>query len=269
MKESAACLTQADGRPTLFDIPSSNAVAWQRIIRDKFCLEQPRAQIQSLVGYSVETVGRMDAQIIIDKYEWLGNMGNSKIFIGLISPLREVHGVAAFGDGPQGTTRKLVGWPSFCLNRGACVHYAPPNAASFLISRACKLVCKITGVSVFFAYADPNAGEYGAVYQAANWIYLGQGVNGPIQRANRTYVLPPGKDPDNPANWMTTRVLRRPHNLTYATARAAGWQIADRPAKHVYAVNVGKNRKQWLSKIVSRPYPSPRPELKRHDHPRA
>jgi hypothetical protein len=180
-----------------------------------------------------------------------------------MSPVRELHGAVCFGYGPQGQIRNLIGANALCLERGACVHFAPVNAASFLISRACRMVHRLTGIEVFFAYADPMAGEYGAVYQAANWIYLGQGLYGGKERANRYFVLPPGLDPDDPANWKTTRALRREHRLTFAQAKAQGWVIALRGAKHVYAINVGKGQKRWLKTVPRRSYPAPRPELKR------
>lgn len=190
-------------------------------------------------------------------------MGRATFFVGLLSPTRDLHGVACFGYGPAGPIRKLIGEPALCLERGACVHYAPRNAASFLINAACKLVYRTTGVPLFFAYGDPMAGEYGAVYQAAGWAYLGQGLNGKTGRARRFFVLPPGEDPDNPANWKTTRELRRQgRRMTFDQARDLGWQIATREAKHVYATHVGRERKAWRKNLVCPPYPAPRPELK-------
>jgi hypothetical protein len=40
-----------------------------------------------------------------------------------------------------------------------------------------------------------------------------------------------------------------------------GWLIGTRPAKHVYALNLGRDRKAWLKGLPTRPYPKPRPEL--------
>lgn len=247
----------------LFEI-GSEAVAWQRRVRERRMVEEPRQPANSLTGYSIEFIGCVEASAIIGKYEWLGTLGRSNYFVGLLSPYRELEGVVCFGHGPQGGIRRIIGSPALCLERGACVHYAPSNAASFLISRACKLVYRTTGTGIFFAYADPMAGEYGAVYQAANWIYLGQGLYGGKERRGRFFVLPPGQDEDDPANWRTTRALRREgREMTFAQARAAGWKIAMRDAKHVYAVNVGGGRKRWLGSIILRPYPAPRPGLKR------
>ena len=237
-------------------------LAHQRIIRDNLAQQEPMPVAQSLQGYSVETIGREDARPLIIRYEWLGTIGRTTIFTGLLSPSRELHGAACFGYGPSGPIRKLIGTPALCLERGACVHYAPKNAASFLISASCKLVYRMTGVPLFFAYGDPMAGEYGAVYQAAGWAYLGQGLDGKGGRARRFFVLAPGLDPANPANWQTTRSLRRRRRMTFNDARAEGWQIATREAKHVYAIHVGRDRKKWRKNLVCPPYPSPRPELK-------
>jgi hypothetical protein len=222
---------------------------------------EPRAG--SLDGYSVETVTRVEALPLIAQHEWLGNIGQATIFVGLYSPFRELQGVACFGHGSTGSIRQRIGSSALCLERGACVPHAPENAASFLINSACKLVHRLTAIARFFAYADPMAGEYGAVYQAASWAYLGQGLYGrSFGRTRRYAVLPPGKDAADPAQWQTTRALRREgRHLSFAEARAAGWQIATREAKHVYATNVGRQRKTWLKKLQALPYPKPRPEL--------
>jgi hypothetical protein len=254
----------------------TEAVCHQRIIREQMMMERPRIVAPSLAGYAVETISRADAKPIILHYEWLRNVGRSTIFVGLISPAREIEGVACFGHGPGGDISQLIGGPALCLERGACVHYAPPNAASFLISYACKLVRSITGVGIFFAYADPMAGEYGAVYQAANWLYLGQGLDRKRMRKRRRFVLAPGADPNVAANWQATRILRQQKPpLKFGSARACGWQIAWRDGKHVYAINLTRERKLWREVLMTelklrygkRPadleYPAPRPELKR------
>lgn len=263
--------------------------AHQRQIREEMTVKEPRAVAQTLHGYSVETISRADATPIIMHYEWLKNIGRANHFIGLLSPEREIHGVACFGPGPAARIiNGIIGGPALCLERGACVHYAPPNAASFLINHACKLIYRITGVARFFAYGDPMAGEYGAVYQAANWLYLGQGLDGNKGRKHRAFFLAPGKSGDDPKNWKTSRDLRRgklaklwdhtKSNGKYRTsiwqqARNRGWRIAWRGAKHVYAINVGSDRKRWRKDIAKQPrglplpFPAPHPELKRKFQP--
>src|SRR5262249_11545095 len=124
-------------------------------------------------------------------------------------------------------------------------------------------IYRLTGVERFFAYGDPAAGEYGAVYQAAGWGYLGQGLDGGKGRKKRFFVLPPRRDAHNAAHWRTTRDLRcGGRRLTFAQARALGWRVALRDGKHVYAVHVGRERRKWRKAIAALPYPAPRPELK-------
>ena len=237
--------------------------AYQRAIAEQRAAADPRTRLTNLDSCAVETIARADASPIIERYEWLGGIGpRTEYFVGLISGTRELLGVACFGHGPGGSISDIIGAPALCLERGACVHYAPPNAASFLINRACKLLYRIDGIHRFFAYADPMAGEYGAVYQAAGWLYLGQGLDGSQGRRRRYFVLAPGLDRNVPQNWKTTRVFRRQGKprLDFKTARALGWQIADRAAKHVYVAYVGgssKERSKWRQGITARDYPKP------------
>jgi hypothetical protein len=212
----------------------------QRYIREQLARSDPRPTATSLAGYTVDFIARDDAVPLIERYEWLSNAGRTTIFVGLFSTQRELQGVVCFGYGPQGRIRELIGSPALCLERGACVHWAPQNAASFLISRAVRLVYRTSGIARFFAYADPEAGEIGAVYRASNWRYLGQGLNGKAgERRQRFCALPPGADPARPANWLTDRALRR-RRLTFAKARRRGWIVAQRACKHVYTICVGK-----------------------------
>jgi len=136
------------------------------------------------------------------------------------------------------------------------------------------------------------AGEYGAVYQAAGWLYLGQGLDGGKGRKMRYFFLAPGADPAVKKNWKTSRDLRRgklqklwdytkivkPNgkeaykSSIWAQARARGFKIRYCAAKHVYAINVGRDRKGWRKDIIANQrerfglplrFPAPRPELKR------
>jgi hypothetical protein len=129
----------------------------------------------------VEAIPRAEAREVILRYEWLGTMGSaSTATYGLRAPAGELLGVSVFGWNSSVQARDICGREhrelAVSLERGACVHYAPPHAASFLISRAVKLATADHGWRIFYAYADPAAGEIGTVYQACNWLYLGQGV---------------------------------------------------------------------------------------------
>jgi len=57
------------------------------------------------------------------------------------------------------------------LTRLWCLHTAPHNMESYLISRSLKLLPK--NVRLVLSYADEGKGHYGTIYQATNWLYIG------------------------------------------------------------------------------------------------
>lgn len=137
----------------------------------------------TLAGCTVAPISRELAQALVVKYEWLGSMPPAPFTVGtygLIAGDGEIIGAVVLTNG-HGTRSGLVcgeRWATrtACLARGVCAPWAPPNAASFLISRAVRLLRREHSVVVVFAYADPHAGEVGAVYQAASWSYIGMGL---------------------------------------------------------------------------------------------
>ena len=60
------------------------------------------------------------------------------------------------------------------ISRGACISWAPKNLGSWLIMKSIKWMVKNTQFRMFSAYSDPEAKELGTIYQACNFIYLGQ-----------------------------------------------------------------------------------------------
>ncbi len=151
--------------------------AHQRIIREQAALLDARVPLPNLAGCVVRACDKATAKRIILKYEWLGTLGRSFACYALYSASSEVLGVVSFGPGPGDAARNVCGTEyrdvAVCLERGACVHFAPKNAGSYLIRHAVKLAHKEHGWEIFYAYADPEAGEIGTVYQASNWKYLG------------------------------------------------------------------------------------------------
>lgn len=189
----------------------------------------PRPQMTSLDGCSVREVPSRDAGPIIERYEWLGTMGRPVLCVGLFSPDASLLGVACFGWPGSPESRDICGKENrnlaICLERGACVHWAPPNAASFLISRACDIAAQ-RGWPIVYAYADEDAGEIGNVYQACNWIYLGQGVGRTPGRARNYYRTTDGKI-------LSSRSLRH-RKMTHLQAIALGWEVIKQSPKHKY-----------------------------------
>jgi len=60
------------------------------------------------------------------------------------------------------------------IARGACISWSPKNTASWLIMKSIRWMVENTDFRYFTAYSDPEAKELGTIYQACNFLYLGQ-----------------------------------------------------------------------------------------------
>jgi hypothetical protein len=175
-----------------------SGVSHQKVIRDRESLvydpliEEKRRLAQSYENASVREIPYQTAKNLIQRYEWLGDMGCTDFSFGLYFG-EHLAGVECFGR-TAGT--KVAG--SVCgvkyahmvktLCRGACAHWADHSveshgkthtgaAASYLINRSCKLMAE-KGFHIFVAYSDAEAKEIGTVYQASGWEYCGTTQSG-------------------------------------------------------------------------------------------
>jgi predicted nucleic acid-binding Zn ribbon protein len=236
------------------------AIAHQAKIRAAHAAADPRPALTSLAGCTVEPITVGQAREIIVKYEWLGTMNRWRLATyGLWSPARKLLGAVSFGRVGSPEAHNICG-PEFrrktiALERGACVHFAPKNAASFLIRRACKQAHVAHGWSVFFAYGDPEAGEIGTIYQALGWRYLGRGLG--RHHGYREEWQRPGE-----TAWRSERILRHA-SLTKPAALALGWHHRRRAAKYVY-IWFEDPAAALRCRYPALPYPK-RPRLSRAD----
>ena len=236
-------------------------VAHQRRIRERETTLDPRPQMMTLEGSTVERVSFAEAKAIIVRYEWLRSMPTgTQACYGLRAPSGELVGVVVFAYGPAPESADLCGPEhrdlTVCLSRGACVHWAHPHAASFLISRACKLAAEQFGWRIFFAYADPMAGEYGAVYQACNWLYVGVGV-GRRSRSGRWRFFSRRE-----GQWLSERTLRRRRLKPLDLRSHPNWIAEWTPDKARYVWFEGTRREKRelrrALKYAPQPYPKRR-----------
>jgi len=162
-----------------FPIPVSDK-AHQRKIRESHAtlpdplLAEKQALSSSLSNATVREVDYHTAKGLIEQYEWLGNMGTTDMGFGLYFG-EHLAGVVCFGRTAGTKSAASVCGSEYAhmvktLCRGACVHWAHPHSASFLISKACRLMAD-KGFHIFVAYSDAEAGEIGTVYQACNWFH--------------------------------------------------------------------------------------------------
>lgn len=157
----------------------------QRVIRDLAPIEPDedlkRRACKDFSQARVEEITYEQAKSIIGKYEWLAVMGSSAmgstrwcygLFFGPF-----LAGACCFGS-TSGThvnesVAGAVNADRVCtLVRGACVHWAHPNSASYLINRACNRMGE-RGYNIIVAYSDRDANEVGTVYQSSGWLYCG------------------------------------------------------------------------------------------------
>ena len=102
------------------------------------------------------------------------------------------------------------------ISRGACISWAPKNLGSWIIMQSVKWMVRNTEFRYFTAYSDPEAKELGTIYQACNFIYLGQKFG-----AGNQY-LDPGK-PDR--GWFgSSGFSDRSQIVRYAKALGIPWE---------------------------------------------
>jgi hypothetical protein len=117
-----------------------------------------------------------DVSEFIHRHEWLGKMPNRPThrFIatieGVIAGTIVMATPNAFSHllGPDTKNIEKL------ISRGACVSWSPKNLGSWLIMNSIRWMVKNTEFRLFPAYSDPEAKELGTIYQACNFIYLGQ-----------------------------------------------------------------------------------------------
>jgi hypothetical protein len=99
----------------------------------------------------------------------------------------------------------------------------PEECGKLLIRRAVTLAYRAHGWTVFYAYADPDAGEVGTIYQALGWSYTGAGRL-PHGRRRDLFLRPDGRKVDE-------RILRR-HGVKLDDL--VGWRRVSSAPKHRY-----------------------------------
>ena len=228
---------------------------WQREIREKESARQLRLQDDSL-RYSVEAIPAAEARPFILRYEWLGTMGRSAAIYGARDSGGELAAVACFGWPASPQSRDICGQgyrdQAVCLERGACSSWAHPHAGSWFISRAVREASRDHGWVIFYAYSDEEAGEIGTIYQACNWIYLGQGVGRSPGRKPEDFRRPDG-------SVVSSRTLRH-HGLKKQEALDLGWQVVEREPKHKYVHFEGcrRTKRELLSALRYPPQAYPK-----------
>lgn len=177
----------------------STTEAWQYKIRKKKEKEWIRSGKYlfwndinlKLKSAMVREVERKTAEKIILEYEWLGDMAVTNKYYGIFFEsfcggviCINTNGVMAGNGRMYGLEDRFVSY----FARGACPFWTPTGTASKLLSFALKLEKK-RGAKVAHAFSDTDAGEYGTVYQATNWICLGRQRGNDIELVKNNKII--------------------------------------------------------------------------------
>jgi len=237
-------------------------IAYQKEIRERMAIEE----CQNLFGKwwkeldlskenaTVKEITRGQALPVILKYEWLGTLPvNYFKFCGLYFD-GCLAGVTCFVEVKFGGKFSLWNYPAICLGRGACVHWSPEWAGSFLIQKSLKVLFKNNHPTYVVAFSDWGAGEIGTLYQACNWYYLGH-------KKTKEWIDVKGKryDINTPSVRAVTGYDRKYNKELRATREQRqreidimlkdGYKLVDAPTRGKYATIIGNKNKKYREMV--------------------
>jgi hypothetical protein len=197
------------------------------------------------INYRVEPISAAEAKAFIRSFESLGAVGHPVARYGARTPQGELAAVALFGRPAMTVSSDII-----VLERGASAPWAHPHTASWFIPRACAMAARDHGWSIFYAYADVDAGELGVVYQACNWLYVGQTpdrlLNGEPRKRDLFRRRSDGKV-------VSGRTFYR------ADYDVADWERIQVPAKHKYVwIEAATKSERTKLRRLFKPLPYPK-----------
>lgn len=138
------------------------------------------------------------------------------------------------------------------LRRLVLIDDEPKNTESFFISTCLRELKKFSSLDLVVSYADPYYGHYGAVYQASNWIYIGETNKDKVFLDKET-----GKTYHSRALRTKYKGDYKPFVLNLREKKENGFlEEITVPGKHTYVYPLNKKeRRKWNER--SKPYPKP------------
>ncbi len=137
----------------------------------------------ALHSIQVVPIGIDVAKRVLVEHHYLHSMpGGTQIFLGSLIDHRLL-GVLTLGVGTSNAHRLVDGaTPSDCitLSRLWLSDELPKNSESRVLGIALRSLGSATSYKFVLTYADPNAEHVGTIYQATNWIYIGESQAMPL-----------------------------------------------------------------------------------------
>jgi hypothetical protein len=144
----------------------------------------------------------LEIKCFIEKHEWLGKLPNrpthrfGAYYKGILAGVVIMATPNAFSHilGKEFKNKEKL------ISRGACISWSPKSLGSYLLQQCINWMVENSEFRIFSAYSDPEAKELGTIYQALNFIYLGQKSG-----SKKLYL-----DKDNPEKgWFSSRDFRK------------------------------------------------------------
>lgn len=212
--------------------------AWQykiRVQREKDWIESGRYRFWSDIDLTlkkaiVREVERKTAEKIILEYEWLGDMAVTNKYYGIFFGSYCGGVICINTNGVMANNGRMYGLKDSEVSyfaRGACPFWTPTGTASKLLSFALKLEKK-RGAKVAHAFSDTDAGEYGTVYQATNWICLGRQKSNDIELVKNNKIIG-----SRYLSQIATRHKKTPKQMENEMIRQ-GWKVQPTNKKYRY-----------------------------------
>ena len=127
-------------------------------------------------GFRVKVVPRTVAKSVIERYHYSHTYPNQNIAFGAFYN-GELLGVITYGNGPHVVYKSIPGCDHarhlLVLMRLWMADRAPRFMESQAIATTLRLMRRDRICRVVISYADPEQGHIGTIYQASNWIYIG------------------------------------------------------------------------------------------------
>jgi hypothetical protein len=168
-------------------------------------------------------------------------------------------GVSVFGGSANRNNNQIGDYKVIELNRLFTEDGLEKNVLSYFVSRSLSLVPK---PHIVLSYADPNNGHHGFIYQATNWLYIGQGHRQDgTKDSGVTQFTKDGKQ------FHAKTVFSLIGSSSKVAAEANGFERQFLPPKHKYCFLVAdkRDRKKMLSQIKYPILPYPKGHNRSYD----
>lgn len=190
-------------------------------------------------------------RLFIERYEWLGTIGYAPKWVFVARYNDWIGGVVMIGE-PNAYSKNVPMEFQALIQRGACASWAPEHLNSRLLMYAVRHMISNSEKRIFYGYADYEAGEYGTIYQACGFKYLGNHFG-----RNLSFQMPSGKEVSN--RYFTKTSTRRRYLKELGIPLEPAWlksnkllNIANIPTHIIEKLNIKAAQEKALCRQIEK-----------------